>query len=328
MVVDTAAPRVVDVSVVVATYRRAERVERLVRALDQQLERSYEVVVVDDASPDHTWDVLTRLQADRPRLRCVRLERNGGPAVARNSGVAVARGRVVAFTDDDCVPAPGWLSALLAAMSSADVVQGRVEPDPDQLAVAGPFSRTVRVDGARYFETCNVAYRRELLDRLGGFDERLRAGEDTELAYRAREADARFAYAPDALVLHDVSPSDLIDHLRTLPRWKDISLVVALHPQARELMHSRVWWKAAHPRALLAGLGVVAITSGVVRRRALVVTVGVAALAPYAHFRTRRARLAPRATDSLRALPGALLADLAETAIVSFGAVRHRTLFL
>jgi GT2 family glycosyltransferase len=213
------------VSVVVPTYSRQARLQRLIEALDHQdLDDPFEVIVVDDASTDDTADVLARLASARPHLRWERQPVNGGPARARNTGWRLARAPLVAFTDDDCVPSPGWLRALLARAATADIVQGAVEPDPAQLRGAGPFSRTLRADGAVFFQTANVLYRRTVLEELDGFDERFpkAAGEDTELAYRAMAVGRRATFAPDALVHHDVSPSDLRAHVRDIGRWVDV----------------------------------------------------------------------------------------------------------
>ena len=98
-----------------------------------------------------------------------------------------------------------------------------------------------------YFSTCNVAYRREVLDAVGGFDEagfsyrrpgaqarRCINGEDTDLAWRAIEAGFRSAVADDALVEHDVFPSDYRAHLHSVPRLAGLVLLFKKHPQLRQ----------------------------------------------------------------------------------------------
>src|SRR5687767_8588263 len=104
------APTVI--SVVVATHQRRHLLPRLLGALDAQREVGpFEVIIVDDGSTDGTWEELVRLGVDaRFPLRVERLENNCGPAVARNVGWRRAEGQLIAFTDDDCVPQPGWLA--------------------------------------------------------------------------------------------------------------------------------------------------------------------------------------------------------------------------
>lgn len=320
------APRVV---VVVATHGRAALLPRLLRALEQQQGAPpFEVVVVDDASPDRTWQVLQDLATSSTvRLRVLRLPRNRGPATARNVGWRSSAAPFVAFTDDDCVPAEGWVAALATALRTADVAQGRTRPDPEQARDAGPFSRTLHVeqeDG--FYQTCNVAYRRETLAPAGGFDEEFRhaAGEDTELAWRVIAGGARTTFVPEALVHHDVRPSDVWASLRDTRRWGSVVLAVRKHPALRERLHSRWFWRASHPPALAAvvGLGLLAC-----RRRGW--PVGLALLAPYVRHRTQTdplPTLGPRRRVLL--LPAALAVDAAEVCVCAAASVRQRRLLL
>ena len=98
-----------------------------------------------------------------------------GPAAARNAGWHAALGQLVAFTDDDCVPQPEWLATLAAALQVADIAQGCTLPDPAQEHLLGPFARTMDVRSETgYYQTCNVGYRRSVLEAVGGFDDDLR----------------------------------------------------------------------------------------------------------------------------------------------------------
>ena len=131
------------VSVVVATYQRADRLPDLFRALESQTlsSDSFEVVIVDDASDDDTPAVLDALAAASPlTVHVLRQDVNGGAARARNVGAAEARAEILAFTDDDCQPTPHWLEAGLAAFTDADIhaVQGRTEP----VVAPGPWAAT------------------------------------------------------------------------------------------------------------------------------------------------------------------------------------------
>ena len=171
----------------------------------QDLGDPVEVLVVDDGSTDGTRAIA----AAHPVVTRVLDGGGNGPGAARNRGIAVAGAPVVAFTDADCVPEPGWLVAGLRALEAADLVQGRVIPDGD----AGPWDRTVRVGGLTWlFETANLLVRAELLQRLGGFEPWLspkrskELGEDVWLGWRAQRAGARIAFAPEAVVRHAVFP--------------------------------------------------------------------------------------------------------------------------
>jgi glycosyltransferase involved in cell wall biosynthesis len=320
-----------DLAVVVATYRRASLLPRLVAALEAQRGAGdFEVVIVDDCSPDDTQAVLGDLQrTSTVPLRVLKQSRNAGPAAARNRGWrATAAGRL-AFTDDDCVPQPDWLATLSAGLDDADVVQGRTAPDPQQAQAHGPFSRTLDVpamDG--FFQTCNIAYRRDWLERLEGFDEDFRhpMGEDTDLAWRALEQDARAVFAADAVVHHDVRPSSALVVVKDSARWESVVLIVRKHPELRTKLHSRFFWKAAHPPAAVAALGLLGAAVAGSRARRLA---ALSLLLPYVNHRVRQAPLAgvgPRRRVLL--LPAAFAVDIAEVGVLAAASARYGTLVL
>ncbi len=312
------------VTVVVATHDRAALLPRLHAALAGQRDApTFRVVVVDDASTDATPTVLAEL-AERPDLawEVVRLSRNGGPARARNAGLAQADTPWVAFTDDDCVPTPSWLAALVAAgeREHAGVVGGRVAPAPDQ--ARGPFSRTLQVDDARYLQTANVLYRREALVGVGGFDDRLRTGEDTDLAQRVLATGARLAFADDALVHHDVSPSSVRGAVANAARWVDLPAVVRRHPTLRDTHAThRIFWKDTHPPLWAGLLGTAGALGG---RRAWPLL----AWGWWVWHRLARVPVGASPRERVRGLPGALAVDVTEALTMVRGSVRHRSLLL
>ncbi|MFL6238343.1 MAG: glycosyltransferase family 2 protein, partial [Actinomycetes bacterium] len=145
------------VSVVVATHQRASFLDELVAALAaQESAPDYDVILVDDASSDSTWTRLSDLVrcAEWP-LRAVRLGTGAGPSLARNTGVAHARGRWVAFTDDDCLPEPRWLTELVKSGEGVAIVQGSTSPVPGPRP--GPWARSIDIRSpTALYETCNL----------------------------------------------------------------------------------------------------------------------------------------------------------------------------
>jgi glycosyltransferase involved in cell wall biosynthesis len=316
-------------SVIVATYQRADRLTRLINALDAQLDVGpFEVIVVDDASSDHTWTELERLRTESTcTLKSLRLDSNSGPAVARNIGWRAAGAPIIAFIDDDCVPHSSWLAALVEAMKDADVVQGRTCPDPAQLYKLGPFSQTVEVTGPGFYETCNIAYSRELLARIGGFDEQFRYpyGEDVDLGCRAKNAGARTTFRINALVYHDVSTSSFLRHVRRARQLGGAVMLLRLHPELRPILYRGLFYRPSHPRAIIAGLGLLMIRPSVaVPLRAA----GALAILAYAQYRIRREPLPGGPCRNAASIPAALAADLAEIAVLAWASARHRTLML
>jgi glycosyltransferase involved in cell wall biosynthesis len=314
-----------EVSVVVPAHERPARLARLLDALAAQTlpPERFEVVVVHDCVGEDSARLLAGHDLARAGvLRSVRLAPGTGrPSVQRNRGWREAAAPLIAFTDDDCRPHEGWLASLLSAAQGVPgaVVQGATRPDPgEEHLLARPLARSLHVDPpGPYGQTCNVLYPRELLERLEGFAEHLpaAAGEDTDLFLRAREAGAAVAAAPKALVWHAVTVPSLGEALRGLGRWQHVAYVVKRHPQVREQLTLRVFWKPAHARLLLALAGL-----GLTRRRVAGVPAGAALAVPWLWSEGR--------AHGVRALPGRLVVDLGELAVAVRGALRYRTPFL
>jgi glycosyltransferase involved in cell wall biosynthesis len=318
-----------EVSVVVATSNRAGPLAELLAGLRSQTLASerFEVIIVDDASTDDTAAVLAReTAADGLRLRTIERASRGGPATARDDGWRAARGAVVAFTDDDCVPEPGWLQAGLEACGgrAMALVQGRTEPPPGEFERLGPlekaFSRTMRVTELDpNFQTCNVFYARALLERVEGFDTaafgRDPGGEDSDLGWRAIAAGAEPAFCERAVVRHAVNRLGPLGKLRVAARWATPMRVYARHPQLRHAhFTNRFFWKHSHYvlfRALLA--------LALPRRLRFMAPWLVA---PYARHLILRGRV--EGGGPLMA-PFFIVHDLVEMVTVARAAVRYRT---
>ena len=138
------------------------------------------------------------------------------------------------------------------------VLAGRTDPDPAELHRLAPTARTQTVhEAGPWFPTCNIAYPRALLERLGGFDLRYGwGGEDTDLAWRAQAVGAPVAYVEGARVLHAVEDLGTLGALRLAGRWSEAMRVFAAHPQMRrQALHHGVFWRQAHRDLLLAAAG-------------------------------------------------------------------------
>ncbi|MHB1912895.1 MAG: glycosyltransferase family 2 protein [Acidimicrobiales bacterium] len=365
---EVAGPRP-DVSVVVPTYNRAELLARLLDALEAQQGVAFEIIVVDDCSTDGTWELLGRRgrtttaagSAGGVTIHRVRTPVNSGPATARNIGWRRAAGHLIAFIDDDCVPQPGWLEALAGAFAAGNgnttgsgrtigasgaggaevdigaevgIVQGATLPLPEQAAGRGPFAVFVWVDRdhGRY-ETCNIAYRRDLLEELGGFDESFGTvagapvwGEDVDLGWRAREAGARIVFEPAALAHCQVHPSDYLAYLRQIRRHGGLVRNVARHPGLRRYYPAGLFLQASHPTSVLALAGLMVASSRPGSARGAAAAVALAL--PYVWYRSVTNPLPCRRRNRIPVLILAWGADLADTATLASASVRYRCFFI
>jgi glycosyltransferase involved in cell wall biosynthesis len=218
-------------SIILPTYDRALSLRHALAALlgKQTRTASFELIVVDNNSTDDTAALLARV--DDPRLLVIREPRQG-LSYARNTGLKLSHTEYVAFTDDDVEAAPDWAATIIEALDAnpdVDGVGGRVLPvwpdgsPPRWLTHAdwAPLALQDHGDARRVFDAehpcglvgANVAFRRRVFDRIGGFDasvQRVRDGvgstEDHELLQRLYDAGGRMLYLPKLLVRARVQP--------------------------------------------------------------------------------------------------------------------------
>jgi GT2 family glycosyltransferase len=316
------------VSVVVPTHNRAELLRRLGAALSsQEGVGAYEIVFVDDSSSDDTPEVLARVREEASvPVRVLRTQSSSGnPAHPRNLGWRAARAPLVAFIDDDCRPRHDWLGALVDALADADLVQGLTDADPDEAPGSGPFARFIVVTEFSWkFETCNIGYRRELLERLGGFDESfpLKFGEDVDLGWRAVDAGASFGWSPDAVVYHRVEKSgsrvrDWLNWIRYSRHCELAALTVRKHPGLRDHLWGRYFYKPYHLPTAIALAGVVIAP----RSPRAAVLLGI----PWVAYRSFVVPRAAPAKWLWAVLPMGFAVDAAEVVATVRGAIRYRT---
>ena len=273
----------------------------------------FEVIVVDNGSHDDTAEIAERSPAVTAVLR---RERGKGPGAARNDGVRLARAGVIAFTDSDCAPTPEWLAEGVAALDrGADIVQGKVLPDPE--GDGGPFPRTLGVVSEYgLYETANLFVRREWFERIGPFEDFVPGterpfGEDAWWAWRARRAGARTAFGEAALVHHAVDAQSAAQYVRGRGHVEWFPDLVARVPELREaFLWRRIFLSRRSAAFDLAAAGALAALAA---RRPWPLL----AAAPYARMATRDRRGRVLAAD--------VAADAVGAAALVRGSIRART---
>ena len=250
-----------EVSVVIPVRDRARELDVVLDAMAKQdfPRGNFEVLVCDDGSngdmrsvAERSRDYSSGSKLDVHYFRQPQL----GPASARNLGIRNARGVIIAMTDSDTIPADDWLSRLvskLAVHPEASGVEGKVIANN-----AGEFEPIgegpTNLQGG-VFLTCNCAYRREALDRVGGFDESFPypAYEDTDLAARVMER-GTIVFEPDAVVVHPERPLTFKAIWKKLHHWEYILLM--------GMRYGYLGWRkypTKHPRLRVALLSTIAL---------------------------------------------------------------------
>jgi len=195
-------------SIIIPTFNGSKRIGRCLEALlSQTAEQNVEIIVVNDGSTDNTSDVVSRYSG----IRLIS-QANAGPAAARNRGAQEAKGEILLFTDDDCVPTPDWLCAMLAPFEDAQVVgakgvyrthQKRMAARFVQIEYEDRYHLMAGLDSIDFVDTYSAAFRRERFMEMSGYDTSfLVAAEDIDLSYRMSARGWKMKFIPSAIVYH------------------------------------------------------------------------------------------------------------------------------
>jgi cellulose synthase/poly-beta-1,6-N-acetylglucosamine synthase-like glycosyltransferase len=207
-------------SVLIATRNRPERILECVRSVNKNGYHNYEILVIDESNNSLTKSCLEKL--DLRHLRYFKFNRVG-KSCALNYGIKKAHGEIVCFTDDDCVVSSNWLKNITAKFYSrpnVSAVFGRTLPYAPELnpglICPSTFNNRVAstiVKPCNHWEKIgfgnNMAFRKDVLKKLGGFKEWLGPGsigvaaEDADLSMRALLSNEVIHYSPDVVVHHN-----------------------------------------------------------------------------------------------------------------------------
>lgn len=232
-----------DISVVIPTYNRKERVLDAIKSALAQGDANFEVIVVDDGSTDGTVEYLRAL--DLP-IRLV-TKANGGASSARNAGVKEARGRYIALLDSDDLWLPGKLAAQFEYLQShAEIVLVYTNEYIEADGVREPLSRFDKEKPGKKLalpafvdympiHTSAVMFRKNIFEEVGGFSEELIVHEDSELWNRMSEK-YEFGYIEEPFALYRFFTGE--DHL-TSPKkrklfWEEGRKYLGLYVERRK----------------------------------------------------------------------------------------------
>jgi glycosyltransferase involved in cell wall biosynthesis len=244
--VSTAEPAV---TVVVPAHNTGATIEATLRSVLRQSLRQFEVIVVDDGSTDDTADRVRGFQAD-PRIRLIQ-QRNAGPSAARNAGIAAASASTISVLDSDDLWLPTYLEKMTAAVASRPdagfaYTDAWLFDDGRRLLSSRSAMGASRSPAApptaphefllalldRNFVYTSATIRRDVLIDVGGYDERLRYGEDFELWARIVQSGRAPVCVPGRLAVHRRHPSSLTSDVRRFYAGvcQTYGIILAEHP--------------------------------------------------------------------------------------------------
>lgn len=261
------------VSVIILTYNRLPLLQACLTSLHRQTFQDFEIIVVnndsDPAKPCKTREFL----ATQPDVLVVNLPTNVGIATARNLGIQAANADLLAFIDDDCTAAPDWLETLLSPFKDPAVAGagGKLIVVPanyvsfengcvDRFGTA----RTVNPTEAPretfpYFVGCNMAFRKALVEGVGGFDETFCFGyEEPDLCVRLVKGGRHLVFENKAVVFHHIIPQGkyAVDKFYWMARMRRLFMLKHFFDQLTvlSLVSFEAFTSARHLYRFLAGL--------------------------------------------------------------------------
>lgn len=246
----------IDVSVVIPTYKRMGLLYQCLSALDRQDfdPRRMEVIVVTDGPDLDTYWLMEGAMEGGPCFRCYSLTQKKGPAAARNLGWQLAAGKLILFTDDDCLPEPNWVRSYWEAYSRHAGLHAVQDHVAFKGSVIVPFperrptdyeKNVARLETAE-FVTANCACPRTLLFDIGGFDESFTMAwrEDSDLQFKLLERETPVITVAKARVVHPVRKGFWGISLKEQKKSFFDALLYKKHPELfRKRIYAQPVWR-------------------------------------------------------------------------------------
>lgn len=230
-------------SVVIPVFNRGDLLRLVLAELSRQTltADAFEVLVCDDGSTSSLDPVVAEFVPLLPRLRHLR-QANQGPAAARNLGVAHARGAVIVFLDSDVVPDADLVRSLTAALERHPEWQGAEARLVPTGGANTPVWEAPRTDAGGHYHTAGIAYRKEVLDAVGGLDEgfSMAACEDVELAYQVLRH-GPIGFVPEAVVHHPRRRRTVASTWKSRRNWRFVQILACRHGFVAWPRHTTRW---------------------------------------------------------------------------------------
>lgn len=215
---------------IVITIKNEEK--SIARTLDSLLQQycPCEIIIVDSESDDGTQSIINEYikKFNHIRLYVKKTSRGGG----RNYGVSKAKGDIICFTDGGCEAHPRWLQMLLSPFKDdADIVAGKTI---DRGTITEINRVELKINGYDItWPSCNLAYRKQIFEKIGGFDEQFITAEDVDLNLMAVTAGAKLVYSEKAIIYRDSA--------QTIKEYLKQSFWYGFGRKQLTLKHGKLW---------------------------------------------------------------------------------------
>lgn len=203
--------RKLEVSIIVPIYNSEKTIGKTIKSLLNQNypKNKYEIILVDDGSTDGTVEVVKKFKGVK-----LILQKHAGPAIARNRGARHSKGKMILFTDADCIANRNWVESITKPFEDKKIVgvagtykaanKRKIMPRFISYEIEDRHNSMKGKYNIDFVGTFSAAYRRDVFVKFGGFDENFNraSGEDTDLSFKISKAGGRIVLVPDAYVYH------------------------------------------------------------------------------------------------------------------------------
>ena len=226
-----------EVTVAITVHNSERHIYSCIKSLLAQTIRDFEILVVEDPPFDGTREIIERFRDER--IKYVRNPSHYGLSKSRNVCIRLAKGEYIFFTDSDCMVSENWIEEGLKTFHDKDCigVEGRTYYVSENYEPTYSDAVVENLEGGQYM-TCNIAYKSEVLKRIGGFDERFTYLEDRDLAFRAMKY-GEIVFNPKMVVYHQKSTITPIQYVKTAKRIRNRVLLYKKFKD-RELLYGKI----------------------------------------------------------------------------------------
>lgn len=235
-----------EVTVIVIAYNEGFYIRECLTGILNQTFKDFELIIIDDCSTDGTAGVIKEIHDDR--IRYIKNYQNYGIAESRNVGIKHAKGEYIFFTDADCVPTKHWLEEGLKILKEKNClgVYGRTFYATAKTTIS---DKIVEELTGRYYGTNNIGYKKEILEKVGGFDEKFNlAFEDQDLGCRIKKF-GDIAFSADMIVVHQQKRCSVKKLFRDAQRAKNAVHFIKKYRDYHNI--DIIWWRVIYPKKLL-----------------------------------------------------------------------------
>lgn len=214
------------VSIIVVTRNHGKYINDCINSLLSQSFNDIEIIIIDDASTDNTENNLKYLNSNK--LKYFKNISHLNIAKSRNIGIDKSKGKYVFFTDADCIPSKYWVQAAIECFGEYNClgVEGKTMAEHQNFGAS--FHFVENITGGQY-QTCNIAYKKDILEQVGGFNERyVFAYEDIDLALRIKNL-GEIKFCSDMIVFHRLVKWTSIEVIKNAFRANKKVLLVKEH---------------------------------------------------------------------------------------------------